>query len=145
MAERKNNRSNAGANAEDSENMDMDMDLNEMDEVGGTGGGGQRRRANTNTMDPMDRVAQLYQFMRSPQVDMTIKRFVTSRKARQLISAGLSVLEVIVVMLPLLRKLGGRVGDLSSLLKRPERSNTTTTAAQGPRRRTAQLPASSVN
>jgi uncharacterized membrane protein YgcG len=72
-----------------------------------------------NTQDPIERVAQVYQFLRSPQVDQTIRRFVSSRKTRQLIAAGLSVLEIVVILLPLMKKLGGRVQDFAGLVKQP--------------------------
>lgn len=75
-----------------------------------------------NTVDPIERVAQLYHFLRSPQVDQTIRRFVASRKTRQLIAAGLSILEVVVIMLPLMKKLGGRVSDMTTLIKQPSHS-----------------------
>jgi hypothetical protein len=104
---------------------------------------GSRRSTEMNIVDPIDRIVQVYQFLRSPQVELTIKRFVASRKARQVINASISVLEVVVVLLPLLRKLGGRVNDLVALLKRPSRPQQVR-GGQG-RRSQASLPAHSVH
>ncbi len=119
MAERSRNRNtaNRGVNAhgrltDDESALGNDMS-DDMDEMDNNFAGGR----NGSTVDPMDRVAQLYNFLRSPQVDTTIRRFVASRKTRQLIAAGMSILEIVVVLLPLLKKLGGRVNDAATLVR----------------------------
>lgn len=119
MAERSRNRNssrsvNGNGRMTEDEPMtgnDMSDDMEDMDsnEFAGSRSG--------STVDPMDRVAQVYNFLRSPQVDTTIRRFVASRKTRQLIAAGMSILEIVVVLLPLLKKLGGRVNDAASLVR----------------------------
>jgi hypothetical protein len=117
MAERRRNPTNSSAGSgrmmDDEPIMSNDMSADD-DDFDSQDFAGTR---NGSTVDPMDRVAQLYNFLRSPQVDTTIRRFVASRKTRQLIAAGMSILEIVVVLLPLLKKLGGRVNDAATLLR----------------------------
>ena len=116
MAERRRNSNTNGGNGRmmgDDPMMGNDMSGDD-DDFDSQDFAGTRQGA---TVDPMDRVAQLYNFLRSPQIDTTIRRFVASRKTRQLIAAGMSILEIVVVLLPLLKKLGGRVNDAATLLR----------------------------
>ncbi|HET6512259.1 MAG TPA: hypothetical protein VFH43_08710 [Candidatus Kapabacteria bacterium] len=116
MAERRRNSTNSAGNGrmmDDEPIMGNDMSADDMDDMDNDFAGTRQG----STVDPMDRVAQLYNFLRSPQVDTTIRRFVASRKTRQLIAAGMSILEIVVVLLPLLKKLGGRVNDAAALLR----------------------------
>lgn len=115
--------------------MSSDMDDEMSSDFAGTSRGA--------TVDPMDRVAQLYHFLRSPQVDTTIRRFVASRKTRQLIAAGMSILEIIVVLLPLMKKLGGRVNDMATLLKAQPRTRTSASSTGRARTGSRALPAHS--
>jgi hypothetical protein len=120
--------------------MGNDMSADDMDDMENDFAG----TRNGATVDPMDRVAQLYNFLRSPQVDTTIRRFVASRKTRQLIAAGMSILEIVVVLLPLLKKLGGRVNDAATLLRSQQEGSrrSSRTGASGGRARTGRaLPA----
>jgi hypothetical protein len=107
--------------------MGNDMSADDMDDMDGNDFAGTRAGS---TVDPIDRVAQLYNFLRSPQVDTTIRRFVASRKTRQLIAAGMSILEIVVVLLPLLKKLAGRVNDAATLV-RSQQSHPRTSARGG--------------
>ncbi len=146
MAERSRNRNSANSNGRANDMMDddpimgNDMSADDMDDTdndfAGTRGG--------STVDPMDRVAQLYHFLRSPQVDTTIRRFVASRKTRQLIAAGMSILEIVVVLLPLLKKLGGRVNDAATLVRSQQTTGTRSGrggSANGRARTSRSLPA----
>ena len=145
MAERRNRnsantggpRSNGRMNEDEpilGNDMSADMDADMSADFAGTSRGA--------TVDPIDRVAQLYHFLRSPQVDTTIRRFVASRKTRQLIAAGMSVLEIVVVLLPLLKKLGGRVNDMATLIKAQPRTRTSASST-GRARSGRSLPAHS--
>ena len=131
MAERNRNRNsntNSHARAMDDEPMmDNDMSAEDLDDMDSNDFAGTRMGS---TVDPIDRVAQLYHFLRSPQVDTTIRRFVASRKTRQLIAAGMSILEIVVVLLPLLKKLAGRVNDAATLV-RSQQSRPRTVARGG--------------
>lgn len=135
MAEGRGNRK-AGASSRKTREQDETMLGNDVMSDDGMDEG-YTSNMNGDTMDPMDRVAQLYHFLRSPQVDQTIRRFVASRKTRQLIAAGLSILEVVVILMPLMKKLGVRVSDMTSLLKQPAHPRRSGTARNASGRSTS--------
>lgn len=90
----------------------------------------------------MDKLQAVYRFLKSPQAELTIKRFIRSRKVRTAVEAGIGILEMVIILVPILKKTGERVNDLVQALqssRQPARSGASRTRTT----RTRTLPATS--